>query len=117
MGRNDSPGHQILAMEGKILSGIEFWKNRSYAGIENEEEEMEKLKSAPERVISRIMNSRKSQIDLSEDMFQIANRLEQINTNFIKKTQNHEHMKVPFLKNLLKLQHQSSFCQFLSSLE
>ena len=51
MGRNDAAGSQIMAMEDKVLAGIVYWKNDPFTSIENEDEELVKLKSAPEKVI------------------------------------------------------------------
>lgn len=99
------------------MSGIEFWKAENHMNNESEEEEAERLKSASEKVVNRIMNAKKAQQDLSEDLFQIASRLETINNDLIKKASNPENLRLSYVKTLLKHQHQCCYSQFLCCLE
>jgi hypothetical protein len=116
MGRNDAPGVQVLNLESKVLSGEVFWKPEGFYH-EDDERLQENLNSIPERVVAKIMNAKRAQVDLAEDIGQIANRLRAISDDFVRKETNAEHKKLPFLKELMRLQHLSSFTQFLNGLE
>lgn len=76
MGRNDSPGSQIMELENKVLCGVEFWKSDQYQSFEQDDDEIERLKTASEKVVARIMNAKKAQVDLSEDLNSIGCRFE-----------------------------------------
>lgn len=65
--------------------------------------------------MATILNAKRARVDLSEDMAAIAQRLGRLN-DFLK-TSNSDQLKLPFLLNLLKLQHQSSFLHFMGGLE
>jgi hypothetical protein len=96
-----------------LLSGIPYWRIDKEPALGPQEPEA--LTDAPDRVVATIINAKRARVDLSEDMAAIANRLFKLN-DFLK-TSNQDQLKLPFLLNLLKLQHQGSYLHFLGGLE
>ena len=113
MGRNHTPGSQILALEGKVLTGQEFWK--ADLPCDPDKIDPSTLGEAAERVIAKIMNQKRARVDLAEDIGQVAQRLREMN-EFLK-SNNSEHLKLPYLLDLLRLQHQSSYLHFMNGCE
>lgn len=70
---------------------------------------------APERVIAKIMHRKRAHIDLVEDLSQICIKLLKIN-DFVK-TNNSDHLRLPYLLDLIINQHNSSFLHFMNGLE
>jgi len=66
-------------------------------------------------VVAKIVNARRAKVDLAEDLAQISRRLAKMN-EFVQ-TSNADHLRLPYLLELLKLQHQSSFLHFMNGLE
>jgi hypothetical protein len=71
--------------------------------------------NAPDRVVSKIVDQKKHKMELSEDLHQISLRLSRMN-DFVK-TNNSEQLRLPYLNDLLKLQHKSVFLHFMNGLE
>lgn len=113
MGRNHSPGEQILELEGSALSGRPIWDVKPSSSAPEPAEAA--LRYAPERVITKIMHRKRAHVDLAEDLAQISLRLVRMD-QFVK-TSNSDHLKLPYLLDLLQLQHQSSFLHFMNGLE
>jgi hypothetical protein len=74
------------------------------------------LRNAPERVVAKIVNARRAKVDLAEDLTQVALQLEKMNS-FVKPGTSADHLRLPFLLELLRLQHQSSYLHFMNGLE
>lgn len=101
MGRNNSPGEQILELEGAALSGRPIWDVKPSTPAEEPAEEV--LRYAPDRVITKIMHRKRAHVDLAEDLGQISLRLLKME-QFVK-TSNSDHLKLPYLLDLLQIQH------------
>lgn len=103
MGRNHSPGAQILELEDSVASGRAPWaKDPTKAALEAPED-VSALRNATSRVIAKIMKARRAKVDLAEDLAAVARRLMQID-EFLKTT-NSEQLRLPYLLDLLRLQH------------
>ena len=69
MGRNNSPGLDVLEMEDHILTGRLYWekyKENAYQNVDYSNQAISDI------VINRIVNQRRARIDLSEDLNQIS---------------------------------------------
>jgi hypothetical protein len=66
MGRNNSPGEQILELEGSALSGRPIWDVKPNISAPDSAEET--LRYAPDRVITKIMHRKRAHVDLAEDL-------------------------------------------------
>lgn len=119
MGRNNAPGSQILDLEDSVYSGRPFWKEHlEISQQETSPEDMvqqQRRSSAPDRVIAKIVNQKRRKMELSEDLRQIALRLGRMN-EFVKAS-NSDQLRLSYINDLLKLQHQSSFLHFMNGLE
>jgi hypothetical protein len=71
--------------------------------------------TASKRVIERILERKKRWIDLSEDMMQIRDKMQNLN-NWMRKLP-YERKNLGYLCDMLVLQHQSVYYQFLNGLE
>jgi hypothetical protein len=71
--------------------------------------------TASKRVIERILERKKRWIDLSEDMMQIRDKMQNLNT-WMRKLP-YERKNLGYLCDMLVLQHQSVYYQFLNGLE
>ena len=61
------------------------------------------------------MHRKRARVDLAEDLGQISRRL--LSVDQFVKSSNSNHLKLPYLLDLLQLQHQSSFLHFMNGLE
>lgn len=74
MGRNNSPGIDVLELEDHIFSGRAYWDKSKEITFEYNSDI-----SVSERVINKIISQRKARIDLAEDLINISDRLLKMN--------------------------------------
>ena len=128
MGRNSTPGMQVMEMEGAVNTGREFWskieQRRASMDIRHlhggsREDELRKNQlqkgTASEAVINRIFERKKNWTDLQEDMACIQDRLWAINSWMAGLPT--EKRNAAYLCDMLILQHHSTYYQFLNGLE
>ena len=107
MGRNHSPGSQVLELEGAVASGRAPWSDDPAKAALERPEDSSELQNATSRVIARIMKARRAKVDLAEDLSAVARRLKQIDA-FLAEASG-DLLRMPSLLELLRLQHSASY--------
>jgi hypothetical protein len=107
MGRNHSPGAQVLELEDSVSAGRAPWTTDPTKAALEKPEDSVVLRNATSKVIAKIMKARRAKVDLAEDLAAVARRLTQID-EFLKTT-NSEQLRLPYLLDLLRLQHQTCY--------
>ena len=75
MGRNNSPGLDILELEDYVLTGRNYWDRSKDLSYDQVSDDM----TIAEKVIAKITSQKKARVDLSEDMNQISEKLHKLN--------------------------------------
>ena len=76
MGRNNSPGLDVLELENSVLTGRPYWdKSKEF----EMNPDYKKDESISDRVINKIVSQRRARIDLAEDLNSISERLHSMN--------------------------------------
>jgi len=78
MGRNHSPGAQVLALEDSVAAGTAPWTGDPAKAALEKPEDSAALRNATKRVIAKIMKKKRAQVDLAEDIREITKRLVKI---------------------------------------
>ena len=68
MGRNNSPGLDVLEMEDQVLSGRLYWEKDKELGFSSKASAGAADLGTSDRVINKIVNQRRARIDLAEDL-------------------------------------------------
>ena len=108
MGRNNSPGLDVLEMEDHVLTGRQYWDKK-----ESADEQLEL--SLSDRVINRIVTKRRARIDLAEDLNMINERLRKMND--WPKRFSIENLTLENMVELLNLQHALLYHKVIYGLE
>lgn len=111
MGRNNAPGGQILSLEDSIRAGRPYWGNPAPPGLSDDGPP----RNASQKVVARMMAQKRARVDLAEDLTQVARRVRAMD-EFLKSS-NADHLRLPYLLDLLRLQHHSSYLQLMNGLE
>lgn len=107
MGRNHSPGSQVLELEDAVASGRAPWANDPAKTALEKPEDSPALRNATSRVIAKIMKARRAKVDLAEDLSAVARRLKQMDAYL--EGASSDQLRMPGLLELLRLQHQASY--------
>jgi len=113
MGRNNSPGLEVLELEDSVFSGRSYWSKRQRLDTPDHILSSED-KSAADRVIQQIMDKKKARIDLAEDMALVQQRL--LKMNEWPSKLNIDNLRIETILDYLGLQYQSSFYTLLYGL-
>jgi len=128
MGRNSTPGRQIIEMENKVTTGREFWtsfvnmnltQDRNMLKYGDHSDQIKQRlvanETAADRVIDRILDRKRVWYELSEDMKTVKSRAGRLDK--LAKDLPHERRTIHHLIDMLILQHQATFYHFLNGLE
>lgn len=67
-------------------------------------------------MVAKIVNARRAKVDLAEDLSQVAAQLQKMEA-FVKSGTSSDHLKIPYLAQMLQLQHTNSFLHFMNGME
>lgn len=128
MGRNNTPGKQMLEMEQKVITGREFWNAIERAKKQEDintlkfgdhsdkiKQHLQHNETAADRVIDRILQRKWVWHELTNEMKNVRNRMAR--TDELAKNLPNDRRNISNLLDLLVLQHQATYYTFLNGIE